>query len=105
VRFLGLDENATLIFDGGDAVNGSAANGPEPTAQAPAPRSSSIGEDAILAPTVFTNVEERMRIASFGRPIPVLCLLRAGSDGEAEALSLRLDRDVPAEDLSLDPPE
>ncbi len=105
VRYLGLDENATLIFDGGDALNGNGAHGSEAGAQGPAPRSSSIGEDAILAPTVFTNVEERMRIASFGRPIPVLCLLRVGSDGEAESLALRLDRDVPAEDLALDPPE
>ena len=105
VRFLGLDENATLIFDGSDAANGSAGAGAETHAPATAPRSSSIGEDAILAPTVFTNVEERMRIASFGRPIPVLCLLRAGSDGEAEALAHRLDRDVPAEDLALDAPE
>jgi aldehyde dehydrogenase (NAD+) len=105
VRFLGLDENATLIFDGGDALNGSAVHDPDSGSPAPPPRSSSIGEDAILAPTVFTNVEERMRIASFGRPIPVLCLLRAGSDAEAEALASRIDRDVPAEDLALDPPE
>lgn len=108
VRFLGLDENATLIFDGGDALASRAASAPAPPAaeaRAAEARSPAITEDAILSPTVFTNVEERMRIASFGRPIPVLCLLRAGTDEEARALAGRLDRDVPPEDLSLDPPE
>jgi acyl-CoA reductase-like NAD-dependent aldehyde dehydrogenase len=125
VRFLGLDENATLIFDGGDALANRSAGAPSSPAVAetrsPAPESTSrapesstrtpesasrtLGEDAILSPTVFTNVEERMRISSFGRPIPVLCLLRAGTDEDARAIAGRLDRDVPAEDLSLDPPE
>jgi acyl-CoA reductase-like NAD-dependent aldehyde dehydrogenase len=56
VRVLGLDEGATLIF--------TPAGSPDDEG------------DAILAPSVFTNVEERMRLASLARPASVLCLLR-----------------------------
>jgi alpha-ketoglutaric semialdehyde dehydrogenase len=55
-RVLGLDEGATLIFT---------------TAASP-----DDDEDGILAPSVFTNVEERMRLASLARPASILCLLR-----------------------------
>jgi acyl-CoA reductase-like NAD-dependent aldehyde dehydrogenase len=58
----------------------------------------------MLAPTVFTNVEERMRLTLLGRPLPLLCLLRVPDDAQALALAERLDREVPAEDLALDAP-
>ena len=93
VRVLGLDENATLIFDGESRPGGAV------------PASPAKAGDAILAPTVFTNVEERMRLAWLGRPIPLLCLLRVPTDDQAQSLAARLDRDVPAEDLALDPAE
>ena len=69
-RILGLDEGATLIFDG--RAYGSAGDG---TGEEPSPEDQ---DDAILAPSVFTNVEERMRLASLARPTSLLCLLRGG---------------------------
>jgi acyl-CoA reductase-like NAD-dependent aldehyde dehydrogenase len=108
VRVLGLDEGATLIFDGDDlqalSTGGVAAGGADPHRIEPdaAPRSPAAAWDAILSPTVFTNVEERMRLSLLGRPVPLLCLLRVPADQPAEALAERLDRDVPAEDLALD---
>ncbi len=107
-RVLGLDEGATLIFD---ADSMGSASGPRESGSVPesadgdgdtTPRSPGAGGDAILAPTVFTNVEERMRLALLGRPAPILCLMRVESDERAIALARRLDHDVPAEDLSLD---
>ncbi|HEV8112863.1 MAG TPA: aldehyde dehydrogenase family protein [Planctomycetota bacterium] len=99
VRVLGLDEGATLIFDGEDFVPKPAADGAETVAPHDSPEN---GLGAILSPTVFTNVEERMRLALLGRPAPLLCLLRVESDEAADALAQRLDRDLPAEDLVLD---
>ncbi len=102
VRVLGLDEGATLIFDGEDFASKPVADAAPPSASAAAAASPELAPDAILSPTVFTNVEERMRLALLGRPAPLLCLLRVESDEAAEALRRRLDRDVPAEDLALD---
>ena len=98
-RILGLDEGATLIFDGEDLPT--AGNG-DPARSPAAPSTSG---EAILAPTVFTNVEERMRLTLLGRPLPLLCLLRVPNDEQALSLAERLDREVPAEDLSLDASE
>lgn len=71
-RVLGLDEGATLIFDG---------RAQESTGSSDAGEASPDDlDDAILAPSVFTNVEERMRLASLTRPTSILCLLRG--DGE-----------------------
>src|SRR5262249_43693750 len=78
VRVLGLDEGATLIFDGEDLLALRAA-------EADPARSLAAGAEAILAPTVFTNVEERMRLAPPGRPVPLLCLLRVRSDEQGAA--------------------
>jgi len=71
-RVLGLDEGATLIFDGRAQESPGAADAGE--------ASPDDADDAILAPSVFTNVEERMRLASLERPTSILCLLRG--DGE-----------------------
>jgi acyl-CoA reductase-like NAD-dependent aldehyde dehydrogenase len=103
VRVLGLDEGATLIFDGEDVDGGEQLikEGAGETAPAASPRSQA---DAMLAPMVFTNVEERMRLTLLGRPLPLLCLLRVHDDAQGQALAERLDRDVPAEDLTLDAP-
>lgn len=77
-RVLGLDEGATLIFDGRayepTGTDGSA--GAEGTGAGPAGSSPDDLDEAILAPSVFTNVEERMRLASLVRPTSILCLLR-----------------------------
>jgi hypothetical protein len=49
---------------------------------------------------VFTNVDERMRLASLARCAPLLVLLRAGSDEEAAVLAAQLDGDSRALDLA-----
>lgn len=76
---LGLDEGATLV------------RGPQ-TASPGSPRAR---RDAILAPSVFTNVEPRMGLARAELAAPVLRLLRAASDEEARALARDL-AEVPA---------
>ncbi len=62
---LGHDEGATAVFTG-------------------AP------ESELDFPLVFTNVEERMRLAQNERPVPVLCLMRARDDAHARAMAARL---------------
>jgi hypothetical protein len=52
------------------------------------------------AASVFTNVDERMRLAALARCAPLLVLLRATSDEDAEAIAARLDGDARAEDLA-----
>jgi len=99
VRVLGLDEGATLIFDGDDTHPRPAAAPGAGTEEA-ADRSPVETLEASLSPTVFTNVEERMRLAHLGRPAPLLCLLRVQSDEQGEALAERLDRGVPAENVA-----
>ena len=79
---LGLDEGATPIFTSADQ-----------SSEAPP-------EAHRLAPVVFTNVEEHLRLAWLGRPAPLLCLLRFDDDARAEELASALDRDPLAEDLS-----
>ena len=71
---LGLDEGATLIRGGSREPAGSQRR----------------SRDAILGPSVFTNVEPRMALSRADRPAPVLCLLRLGSDDEALSLARRL---------------
>ncbi|MFN0006293.1 MAG: aldehyde dehydrogenase family protein [Planctomycetota bacterium] len=71
-RVLGHDEGATLIFGGRAPEAPVSGNGNE--------ASPDDQDDAILAPSVFTNVEQRMRLASLARPSSLLCLLRG--DGE-----------------------
>jgi hypothetical protein len=71
LRRLGLDEGATLIEDGLDPPTGFRGG----------------SREAILAPSVFTNVEPTMEVARPSRPAPILALLRAGSDVEARALT------------------
>lgn len=78
---LGLDEGATAIFT-------------------PAELGARAARENELAPLVFTNVEEHMRIAWLGRPAPILCLVRVASDARALELAAELDRDPLAEDLS-----
>lgn len=63
---LGHDEGATAIFTG--------------PARAP-----------VQFPLVFTNVEERMRLARLNRPCPVLSLMRVGDEALGRALASRLD--------------
>jgi hypothetical protein len=106
VRFLGLDENATLIFDGSDAVNGSAQAGPQP--HAPADRSALVVDRGGCYPGP-DRVHERgradadrlVRQADPG-PVPPA---RGERRGGRKPSPHRLDRDVPAEDLALDAPE
>lgn len=69
-RSLGLDEGATLVLSRKDP---------------PA--------------CVFTNVDERLRLATLARCAGLLVLLRAASDEEGAALAARLDSDARAEDL------
>jgi hypothetical protein len=69
-RSLGLDEGATLVLSRKDP---------------PA--------------CVFTNVDERLRLATLARCAGLLVLLRAASDEEGAALAARLDGDARAEDL------
>jgi len=69
-RALGLDEGATLVLAGR-----------EPPA------------------CVFTNVDERLQLATLARCAPLLVLLRTTSDEEGAALAARLDGDARAEDL------
>ena len=71
-RVLGLDEGATLIFDG-RAYESAGKEAALPEGSSP-----DDPDEAILAPSVFTNVEERMRLASLVRPTSILCLLRGG---------------------------
>jgi len=66
---LGHDEGATAIFTG--------------TAQ----------KDLVF-PLVFTNVDERMRIARLSKPAPVLCLLRTRGEADGFALAARLENTV-----------
>jgi len=63
---LGHDEGATAI-----------STGPE--------------ESELGFPLVFTNVEERMRLAHLERPAPILCLMRARDAVHARALAEELD--------------
>jgi alpha-ketoglutaric semialdehyde dehydrogenase len=95
---LGLDEGAALIFDGAPSEPAGADNEGDAAGASPGagPGASSLGspaapDDAILGPSVFTNVEERMRLASLQRPTSLLCLFRVGSGVEAAALAERLD--------------
>lgn len=83
---LGLDEGATAVFT--------------PADRARVARSSEEAVALELAPLVFTNVEEHMRLAWLGRPAPILCLLRVPSEARALELAAELDRDPLAEDLS-----
>jgi hypothetical protein len=69
-RALGLDEGATLVLAGR-----------EPPA------------------SVFTNVDERLQLATLARCAPLLVLMRTTSDEEGAALAARLDSDARAEDL------
>ncbi len=69
---LGLDEGATLI-------RGEPAGSRRPR------------RDAILAPSVFTNAEPRMRLAHPGAPSGVLVLLRSKDDAQAADLADELD--------------
>jgi acyl-CoA reductase-like NAD-dependent aldehyde dehydrogenase len=69
-RALGLDEGATLVLAGR-----------EPPA------------------CLFTNVDERLQLATLARCAPLLVLLRTTSDEEGAALAARLDGDARAEDL------
>lgn len=69
-RSLGLDEGATLVLSRKDP---------------PA--------------CVFTNVDERLRLATLARCAGLLVLLRAASDEEGAALAVTLDGDARAEDL------
>ena len=71
---LGLDEGATLVRGG-------------PGARVGLQRSSA---NAILAPSVFTNTELTQGVVRASRPAPVISLLRARSDAEAEAMSREL---------------
>jgi acyl-CoA reductase-like NAD-dependent aldehyde dehydrogenase len=82
-RVLGLDEGATLIFD-----RRSDEAAPEGAA---AEDADDDPDDAILAPSVFTNVEERMQLAALDRPSSILCLLRVSGDAQAAAVAARLD--------------
>lgn len=70
-RTLGLDEGATLLLH--QRANGAC---------------------------VFTNVDERMRLAALARCAGLLVLLRCTSDEEGAALAVRLDGDARAEDLA-----
>jgi acyl-CoA reductase-like NAD-dependent aldehyde dehydrogenase len=71
---LGLDEGATLIRGAYGAFTGSRRR----------------MRDAILVPSVFTNVEPLMALAKTDRPAPVLSLLRVTSDSEAQELERAL---------------
>ncbi len=71
---LGLDEGATLIRGAYGAFTGSQRR----------------MRDAILVPSVFTNVEPLMALAKTDRPAPVLSLLRVTSDSEAQELGRAL---------------
>jgi acyl-CoA reductase-like NAD-dependent aldehyde dehydrogenase len=66
VSRLGHDEGATAVFTGAT-------------------------ESELGFPLVFTNVEERMRLAQIERPVPVLCLMRARDDAHARDVAARLD--------------
>lgn len=66
---LGHDEGATAIFTG------------------PA-------ESHLVFPLVFTNVDERMRIARLSRPAPVVCLFRTRGEADGFALAARLENTV-----------
>ena len=70
-RSLGLDEGATLVLHRRES-----------------------------GACVFTNVDERMRLAALARCAPLLVLLRATSDEAAAALAEQLDSDARAEDLA-----
>jgi len=70
-RTLGLDEGATLLVH--QRQNGAC---------------------------VFTNVDERLGLATLARCAPLLVLLRAASDEEGAALAAGLDGDARAEDLA-----
>ncbi len=48
---------------------------------------------------VFTNVDERLQLATLARCAGLLVLLRAASDEQGAALAARLDSDARAEDL------
>jgi acyl-CoA reductase-like NAD-dependent aldehyde dehydrogenase len=63
---LGHDEGATAVFTGS-------------------------AESELGFPLVFTNVEERMRLAQIERPVPVLCLMRAQDEARARSMAARLD--------------
>jgi len=76
---LGLDEGATLILG-------------EPTGSR-RPR-----RDAILAPSVFTNAEPRMRLLRPGLPASVLVLMRCKDDAQAATLADELDGETPNTD-------
>ncbi|MBI5362310.1 MAG: aldehyde dehydrogenase family protein [Planctomycetes bacterium] len=81
---LGLDEGAAPVFTAADR-------------SAPA---EPMEPERALAPIVFTNVEEHMRLAWLGRPAPLVCLMRVESDARGQELAAALDRDPLAEDLS-----
>lgn len=63
---LGHDEGATAIFTG-------------------------FEKPPLAFPLVFTNVEERMRLARLARPAPVVCLMRVADEAHGRALAARLD--------------
>jgi acyl-CoA reductase-like NAD-dependent aldehyde dehydrogenase len=91
-RELGLDEGATLVFSRPKTRASDDAGGEQASRER--------RPEAILWPTVFTNVEEHMRLAWLGRPAPVLCLMRVPSDERGAAMARDLDGDPLAEDLS-----
>jgi len=95
-RELGLDEGATLVFSPTKTRASDDPAGPD----AGIGLSRARMAEAILWPTVFTNVEEHMRVAWLGRPAPVLCLMRVASDERGAATARELDQDPLAEDLS-----
>jgi len=63
---LGHDEGATAIFTGIEAAD-------------------------LSFPLVFTNVEERMKLARSQRPAPFLCLMRVADETRARELASRID--------------
>lgn len=63
---LGHDEGATAIFTGSE-------------------------DDDLAFPLVFTNVEERMKLARATRPAPVLCLMRVQDEAAGRAIAARID--------------
>jgi acyl-CoA reductase-like NAD-dependent aldehyde dehydrogenase len=63
---LGHDEGATAVFTGFEAR-------------------------ALSFPLVFTNVEERMKLARVARPAPVTCLMRVKNAAAAREVAARID--------------
>jgi acyl-CoA reductase-like NAD-dependent aldehyde dehydrogenase len=63
---LGHDEGATAIFTG-------------------------FPDDDLSFPLVFTNVDERMKLARLARPSPVLCLMRVADVAAAREAAARID--------------